>query len=112
MLLKRDMLSKVRWVGFVLAIAAGSATSYGQIGAQSPQPQSTSIAVVDMEHVLDNHPSFTSQMEAMKAEFQKTMEDFETRRKKLASDFQGLGASLAPDSPEYKQKEEIGRAHV
>jgi Skp family chaperone for outer membrane proteins len=110
-LLKRYLLSTIRSAGLsmaALSLATSSVSSVGfaQIGSQNPQPQSTSIAVVDMEHVLDNHPSFTGQMEAMKGEFQKTMEDFEKRRKELAAEFQQLNSTLSADSPEFKQKEE------
>ena len=48
--------------------------------AQAPQHQPTSTAVVDMDFILDNHPTFTAQAEALKVEYQKTMEDFEARR--------------------------------
>jgi len=110
-LLKRTLLSNLRSASLsvaALALATGSVSSvgYSQIGSQNPQPQTTPIAVVDMEHVLDNHPTFTGQMEAMKAEFQKTMEDFEKRRKELANEFQQLNSTLSADSPEFKQKEE------
>jgi Skp family chaperone for outer membrane proteins len=63
--------------------------------------------VVDLDHVLDSHPTFMSTMESLKAEYQKTMEDFEARRKKLASDASQLNDALTPDSPEFKKKQEM-----
>lgn len=90
----------------VFALAVGP-LAFGQIGSQAPQPQPTSTAVVDLDHVLDSHPTFMSTMESLKAEYQKTMEDFEARRKKLASDASQLNDALTPDSPEFKKKQEM-----
>lgn len=106
-----NMIPKNRWTGFVrlvglslssLAVGSGA---LAQTGAEI-QPRLTPVAVVDMEHVLDNHPTFTAQMESMKAEFQQTMKDFEERRKKLSESIQQLNAQLNSDSPEFKQREE------
>lgn len=111
MLFRINMISKNRWTGLVrlvglslssLAVGSGA---MAQTGAEI-QPRLTPVAVVDMEHVLDNHPTFTAQMEAMKAEFQQTMKDFEERRKKLSESIQQLNSQLNSDSPEFKQREE------
>lgn len=90
----------------ILTVASGS-LAFAQIGSQSPQPQPTSTAVVDLDHVLDSHPTFMAAMESLKAEYQKTMEEFEARRKKLASDASQLNDALTPDSPEFKKKQEM-----
>jgi len=104
------VLFQIRTAIFALALTMSCSLSYSlafaQIGAQSPQPQTTAVAVVDMDHVLDNHPSFTAQMEAMKEEYQKTMSGFEDRRKKMVTDMESLNTSLSPDSPEFKNKQE------
>lgn len=111
MLFRINMIPKNRWTGFVrlvglslssLAVGSGA---LAQTGAEI-QPRLTPVAVVDMEHVLDNHPTFTAQMESMKAEFQQTMKDFEERRKKLSESIQQLNSQLNSDSPEFKQREE------
>ena len=70
--------------------------------AQAPQHQPTSTAVVDMDFILDNHPTFTAQAEALKVEYQKTMEDFEARRKDLTQKVEQLNTSLTADSPVQK----------
>jgi len=101
-LFRINKLSNVRLAGFALATLVASPTGF----AQEPQPKMTPVAVVDMEHVLDNHPTFTAQMEAMKAEFQMTMKDFEDRRKKISESIQQLQSQLNSDSPEFKQREE------
>lgn len=105
------MLFRIRTAVLALALTLSSTVAFAQIGAQAPQPQTTSVAVVDMDHVLDNHPTFKAQMESMKAEYQKTMEDFETRRKAMVQELEQLNSSLATDSPEYKTKQEslVGR---
>jgi Skp family chaperone for outer membrane proteins len=101
-LFRINKLSNARLAGFALATLVASPTGF----AQEPQPKMTPVAVVDMEHVLDNHPTFTAQMEAMKAEFQMTMKDFEDRRKKISESIQQLQSQLNSDSPEFKQREE------
>jgi Skp family chaperone for outer membrane proteins len=101
-----NVLFRLRTAVFVVFAVASSSLGFAQIGSQAPQPQPTSTAVVDLDHVLDSHPTFIASMEALKAEFQKTMEDFEARRKKLASDASQLNDALAPDSPEFKKKQE------
>lgn len=101
------MLFRLRTAVFVVFTLASSSLAFAQIGSQAPQPQPTSTAVVDLDHVLDSHPSFMATMESLKAEYQKTMEDFEARRKKLASDASQLNDAMAPDSPEYKKKQEM-----
>jgi outer membrane protein len=101
-LFRINKLSNIRLAGFALATLVASSTGF----AQEPQPKMTPVAVVDMEHVLDNHPTFTAQMEAMKAEFQMTMKDFEDRRKKISESIQQLQSQLNSDSPEFKQREE------
>lgn len=100
------MLFRIRTAGIALAIFSSCSVAFAQIGAPAPQPQTTSVAVVDMDHVLDNHPSFTAQMEAMKKEYQTTMEDFEARRKKMVSELEQLNSALSPDSAEFKAKQE------
>jgi len=106
-----NILPKIRVAGFARLVALTLASSgFGtSVWAQNPpeiQPKLTPVAVVDMEHILDNHPTFTAQMEAMKAEFQQTMKDFEERRKKLSESVQQLNSQLNSDSPEFKQREE------
>lgn len=105
MLFRINMLPTIRLAGFALASLAMGSSGYAQSGAEI-QPRLTPVAVVDMEHVLDNHPTFTAQMESMKAEFQQTMKDFEERRKKLSESIQQLNSQLNSDSPEFKQREE------
>lgn len=100
------MLFRIRTAGIALAIFSSCSVAFAQIGAPAPQPQTTAVAVVDMDHVLDNHPSFTAQMEAMKKEYQTTMEDFEARRKKMVSELEQLNSALSPDSAEFKTKQE------
>jgi Skp family chaperone for outer membrane proteins len=110
-LLSNNILPKIRvarvarLVAFTLAGLGLGASGLAQNQAEM-QPKVTPVAVVDMEHVLDNHPTFTAQMEAMKAEFQQTMKDFEERRKKLSESVQQLNSQLNSDSPEFKQREE------
>lgn len=101
------MLFQLRIALFVVLTLAGSSMAVGQIGSASPQSQPTSIGLVDVDHIIDSHPTFMATMEALKAEYQKTMEDFEARRKKLAADATQLNDALAPDSPEYKKKQEM-----
>jgi Skp family chaperone for outer membrane proteins len=97
---------RIRTAAFIgFALVHGS-FAMAQIGSQTPQPQPTSTAVVDLDHILDSHPSFMAQMEGLKAEYQKAMEDFEGRRKKLAADATQLNDALTPDSPEFKKKQE------
>jgi len=102
-----NVLFRLRIAVFVVCTLTSSSLAFAQIGSQAPQPQPTSTAVVDLDHVLDSHPSFMATMESLKAEYQKTMEDFEARRKKLASDASQLNDALAPDSPEFKKKQEM-----
>lgn len=105
MLFRINLIQKIRLAGFALATLALGSMGFAQSGTD-PQPRLTPVAVVDMEHVLDNHPTFTAQMEAMKAEFQQTMKDFEERRKKISESIQQLNSQLNSDSPEFKQREE------
>ncbi len=100
------VLFRIRTAVFCVLTLFSCSAAFAQIGAQTPQAQTTAIAVVDIDHVLDNHPTFIAQMEAMKAEYQKTMEEFEARRKKLASEAEQLNGALSPDSAEFKQKQE------
>jgi len=100
------VLFRIRTAVFAVLTLTSCSVAFAQIGAQAPQPQTTATAVVDIDHILDNHPTFISQMESMKAEYQKTMEDFEARRKKLATEAEQLNTTLTPDSPEFKNKQE------
>lgn len=102
-----NVLFRLQTIVFAVLTLASPSLAFAQIGAQSPQPQPTSTAVVDLDHVLDSHPTFMATMESLKAEYQKTMEEFESRRKKLASDASQLNDALAPDSPEFKKKQEM-----
>ena len=111
MLFRINMIPKIRLTGFArlvglsLSSLAVCSSAMAQTGAEI-HPRLTPVAVVDMEHVLDNHPTFSVQMESMKAEFQQTMKDFEERRKKLSESSQQLNSQLNSDSPEFKQREE------
>lgn len=100
------MLYRIRTAVFAVLTLTSGSIAFAQIGSQSPQPQPTSTAVVDLDHILDSHPTFTAQMEAMKTEYQNTMQAFEARRKNLATEASQLTDALSPDSPEYKQKQE------
>lgn len=93
-------------VAFCTVTFCSVASAQNGAPAQALQHQPTSTAVVDMDFILDNHPTFTAQAEALKAEYQKTMEDFEARKKAVQQEYEQLTSTLSADSPEYKQKQE------
>lgn len=94
-------------VAFCTVTFCSVASAQNGAPAQALQHQPTSTAVVDMDYILDNHPTFTAQAEALKAEYQKTMEDFEARRKDLTQKVEQLNTSLTADSPEFKKQQEF-----
>jgi Skp family chaperone for outer membrane proteins len=83
-------------------------SAWAQNNAQPAAPQKipTSVAVVDVEYVLENHPRFKADIEALQAEMAQAQEQIESRRKELLSQSEALGASLNADTPEFKQKQE------
>lgn len=93
-------------VAFCTVTFCSVASAQNGASAQALQHQPTSTAVVDMDFILDNHPTFTAQVEAYKAEYQKTMEDFEARRKDLTQKAEQLTSALTSDSPEFKKQQE------
>ncbi len=101
------MLIRIRYAVFALAILSGSINAFAQNGGQARPPKPvTATAVVDLDHIFDNHPTFQTQKEALKAEYQRTMEEFEARKKKFAQEVEALNSTLKEDSPEMKSKAE------
>lgn len=71
-----------------------------------PREGPTSIALVDVGHILNNHPTIKLNMEAIKAEMTKAQEDIENRRKALLTETEMVQKNYDTNSPAFKEKQE------
>lgn len=71
-----------------------------------PREGPTSIALVDVGHILNNHPTMKLNMEAIKAEMTKAQEDIENRRKALLTETEMVQKNYDTNSPAFKEKQE------
>ena len=85
---------------------------FGQVPqTQTAQPAGpkngpSSIALVDVGHILKNHPTMNANMEAIKAEMTKAQEEIETRRKSLLAETEMVQKNYDTNTADFKQKQE------
>jgi Skp family chaperone for outer membrane proteins len=83
---------------------------FGQAPQSQPVPQvptkGTQVALVDIGHVLKNHPTMNDQMKAVDAEIAKAQEEIESRRKSLLAETEMVSKNFDSSSPSFKEKQE------
>ncbi|MCY2982078.1 MAG: OmpH family outer membrane protein [Planctomycetota bacterium] len=103
----RISLATIALMGFCAAPSVfGQAPAAGQAAPAGPKIGASSIALVDVGYILNNHPNMNANMEAIKAEMTAAQEDIESRRTALLKDQESIGKTFEPDSPQFKQKQE------
>jgi hypothetical protein len=84
----------------------GQAPQAQQAQPAGPKNGPSSIALVDVGHILKNHPTMNNEMEAIKAEMTKAQEEIETRRKSLLAETEMVQKNYDTNTPDFKQKQE------
>ncbi len=83
-----------------------SAASFAQAQQAPEKRPPTSVGLVDVGFLMDNHPTFNKDVESLKAEIAKSQEEIETRRKDLMAQGEAVSKNFEPSSQEFKQKQE------
>ena len=84
----------------------GQAPQAQQAQPAGPKNGPSSIALVDVGHILKNHPTMNNEMEAIKAEMTKAQEEIETRRKSLLAETEMVQKNYDTNTADFKQKQE------
>jgi Skp family chaperone for outer membrane proteins len=78
----------------------------GQAQPAGPKNGPSSIAVVDVGHILNNHPTMKPNLKTLEAEMKTAQEEIETRRKALLSETEMVQKNYDTNTAEFKQKQE------
>ena len=84
----------------------GQAPQAQQAQPVGPKNGPSSIALVDVGHILKNHPTMNKEMEGIKAEMTKAQEEIETRRKSLLAETEMVQKNYDTNTADFKQKQE------
>jgi len=84
----------------------GQAPQTQQAQPAGPKNGPSSIALVDVGHILKNHPTMNDNMEAIKAEMTKAQEEIEQRRKALLAETEMVQKNYDTNTADFKQKQE------
>ena len=97
---------------FSLAAAAliGLCSSVSFVQAQEELPgykqDKTTVGLVDVGFLIQNHPTMKGEMESIKAEMTKAQEEIDARRKELMQQSDQVSKTYDSASPDFKQKQE------
>lgn len=85
-----------------LALSAITVPVTAQQGGAQAKP---AIAVVDIGHILENHPTLKGQMEQIEAEMKAADERVNAQRKAIMDKMEQLRANFTAGTPEYEAQE-------
>ena len=92
----------------VATVILGSFTStvlaQGQAAGTGTSSQIT-VAVVDVGHILKNHPTMKSQIEAIEADMKQADEDMTRQRDSILKQMEQLRERFTEGTPEYEREE-------
>ncbi len=93
-------------VTFVLGLLASSAWAQGQQQPAS-SPSQISVAVVDVGHILKNHPTMKSEIEAIEGQMKAADEQMTAKRDAILKKMEELRVTYEEGTPEYEREEKI-----
>lgn len=86
----------------ILGSLSSPAFAQGQAAAGNSQ---ITVAVVDVGHILKNHPTMKSQIEAIEADMKKADEDMTRQRDSILKQMEQLRERFTEGTPEYEREE-------
>lgn len=98
----------------VAAIAVSGLLSFSQLQAQQPANQSAAaaaataprtIGVIDVGHILQNHPTLKGKMEGIKASMDAAEKEMQAKREHILKQMEQLKEKFNEGTPEYDQAE-------
>lgn len=100
----------------VAAIAVGGLMSLAQVHAQAPNAQqnqpaaptgaaSAAIGVIDVGHILQNHPTLKSKMDGIKEKMEAADKEMQSKREAIIKQMEQLKDTYREGTPEYDRAE-------
>lgn len=73
-----------------------------------PQPKvgPTSVALVDVGYLIQNHPTMKGEVESIRLEMENAQKEMDARRKDLMAQSEQVGKTYDSSSPDFKQKQQ------
>lgn len=100
---------------FVAALALSGLLSYSQTQAQAPaanaQPQqqaaapNLTVGVMDVGHILQNHPTLKTKMDQIKAQMEAADKEMQSKREAIIKQMEQLKERYNEGTPEYEKAE-------
>ena len=101
---------------FVFSLVAGVALMTSGVNAQAPAaaPQQAAaqsrpnvpVAVIDLAHILNNHPTMKGEIEKIKSESEAVGQQFEARRKEILRKMEQMRAEKTEGTADYQAMEQ------
>ncbi len=100
-----NVLAALAVMIFGSAIVATSVTAQQAASAAAAAPQGTRIAVVDVGHIVKNHPTIKAQQTQIRDQVKAAQEDLLKRRQAIVTEAEKL-KSFTEGSPEFNKLQE------
>ncbi len=79
----------------------------GAAAAAAAAPARPTIALVDVGHILKNHPTMKSEIERIEASMKKADEDFAAKRDQIIKKMEQLREQFTEGTPDYEKEEKL-----
>ena len=87
------------------AQAGQAQAAQSQAAGETAAQRATPILCVDLEYILDNHPTMKKEIEAINAAATKMNEEFNQKRDQIVARMKALNENYTEGSPEYQREE-------
>lgn len=87
--------------------AASANAQQGSQAAAPAAPKAMPVLVVDLGHVLKNHPTMKAEIEKIEVSMGAVDEEFKAKRDKILADMKALGEQFTEGTPDYIRQEKM-----
>lgn len=87
--------------------AASAHAQQGSPAAAAQVPKAMPVLVVDLGHVLKNHPTMKAEIEKIEASMGTVDKEFAAKRDKILADMKALGEQFTEGTPDYIRQEKM-----
>lgn len=104
-------MKRMQWIAQRLKLAASTGfftialAAFSLLLSPAEGWSQTTVALVDMAQVFDNHPSFKQQLQALKLDADTLQNTVIQQRDQITQEAESAGLIFKPGTPEFKEKE-------
>jgi Skp family chaperone for outer membrane proteins len=88
-------------------LTASLAVAQPAAGAAAAAPVRPTIALVDVGHILKNHPTMKSEIDRIEVAMKKADEEFAAKRDQIIKQMEQLREQFTEGTPEYEKQEKL-----